>query len=145
LLATFILMGHAALASVAWVPGFIDRLNLSFASWGTIIGFSVIGSIAPLLFASRLIMRFGARPIIRFANYVGMVMLVSLAWKNNPALWMLLNILFNFFMSLMGVAVNSSAVLLQSKSASTLLGACMPAGPWERWQQLSPVLFQPYI
>ncbi len=121
-LATFILMGHSALASVAWVPEFIDRLNVSFVTWGTIIGFSVIGSIAPLLFASRLIMRFGARPIIRFANYGGMFMLASLAWTNNPALWMVLNIFFNFFMSLMGVAVNSSAVLLQKQISINIIG-----------------------
>jgi hypothetical protein len=40
-------MGHGALASVAWVPEYIDRLGVSFATWGTIIGFSVIGSITP--------------------------------------------------------------------------------------------------
>ncbi len=121
-LAIFILLGHAALASVAWVPEFIDRLDVSFVTWGTIIGFSVIGSITPLLFASRLIMRFGARPIIRFANYGGMVMLISLAWTNNPALWMFLNIFFNFFMSLLGVSVNSAAVLLQKHITKNIIG-----------------------
>ena len=102
----FILMGHSALASVAWVPEFIDRLGVSFVTWGTIIGFSVIGSITPLLFASRLIMRFGARPVIRFANYGGMFFLVSLGWSNDPAIWMIFNIFFNFFISLLGVSVN---------------------------------------
>lgn len=121
-LAIFILMGHAALASVAWVPEFIDRLDVSFVTWGTIIGFSVVGSITPLLFASRLIMRFGARPIIRFANYGGMIMLISLAWTNNPALWMFLNIFFNFFMSLLGVSVNSAAVLLQKQITKNIIG-----------------------
>lgn len=121
-LATFILMGHSALASVAWVPEFIDRLGVSFVTWGTIIGFGVIGSITPLLFASRLIMRFGARPIIRFANYGGMIMLLSLASTNNPALWFFLNIFFNFFMSLMGVSVNSGAVLLQKQISINIIG-----------------------
>src|SRR6056300_1510242 len=85
-------MSHGALASVAWVPEYIDRLGVSFATWGTIIGFSVIGSITPLLFASRLLMRFGSRPLIRFANYAGMVFLVALAWTNDPALWMQISI-----------------------------------------------------
>ena len=38
-LATFIAMGHAALSSVAWVPEYIARLDVSFATWGTIVGF----------------------------------------------------------------------------------------------------------
>ncbi len=80
MLAVFVFMGHAALASVAWVPEYIDRLDVTFAQWGTIIGLGVIGSITPLLFASRIIMRFGSRTVIRFANYGGMTMLVSLAW-----------------------------------------------------------------
>lgn len=121
-LLVFILMGHSALASVAWVPEFIDRLGVSFVTWGTIIGFSVIGSITPLLFASRLIMRFGARPIIRFANYGGMFFLVTLGWSNDPALWMIFNIFFNFFMSLLGVSVNSAAVLLQKQVTKNIMG-----------------------
>ncbi len=118
----FVLMGHSALASVAWVPEFIDRLGVSFVTWGTIIGFSVIGSITPLLFASRLIMRFGARPIIRFANYGGMFFLISLGWFNDPAIWMIFNIFFNFFMSLLGVSVNSAAVLLQKQISKNIIG-----------------------
>ena len=121
-LLVFMLMGHSALASVAWVPEFIDRLGVSFVTWGTIIGFSVIGSITPLLFASRLIMRFGARPIIRFANYGGMFFLVTLGWSNHPALWMIFNIFFNFFMSLLGVSVNSAAVLLQKQVTKNIMG-----------------------
>ena len=122
LLSTFVLMGHGALASVAWVPEYIDRLGVSFAAWGTIIGFSVIGSITPLLFASRLIMRFGSRPVIRFANYSGMTFLVLLGLTSDPALWMLINVFFNFSMSLLGVSVNSHAVLLQKQISINIIG-----------------------
>ena len=41
-LGIFVLMGHGALASVAWVPEYIDRLGVSFATWGTIIGFTAL-------------------------------------------------------------------------------------------------------
>ena len=122
LLATFVLMGHGALASVAWVPEYIDRLGVSFAAWGTIIGFGIFGSITPLLFASRLIMRFGARPVIRFANYGGMTMLISLGLTTEPAIWLFLNIGFNFFMSLLGVSVNSHAVMLQKHISKNIVG-----------------------
>jgi hypothetical protein len=122
MLLTFIFMGHAALSSVAWVPEYIARLDVSFATWGTIIGLGVIGSITPLFFASRLMMRFGSRPLIRVANYGGMVALVSLGLTSDPALWFFFNMAFNFFMSLLGVSVNSHGVLLQKKISKTIIG-----------------------
>lgn len=122
MLLTFIFMGHAALSSVAWVPEYIDRLDVSFATWGTIIGLGVIGSITPLFFASRLMMRFGSRPLIRVANYGGMVALVSLGLTTDPALWFFFNMAFNFCMSLLGVSVNSHGVLLQKKISKNIIG-----------------------
>jgi hypothetical protein len=122
MLLTFIFMGHAALSSVAWVPEYIARLDVSFATWGTIIGFGVVGSITPLLFASRLMMRFGSRPLIRVANYGGMVALVSLGLTSDPALWFFFNMAFNFCMSLLGVSVNSHGVLLQKKISKNIIG-----------------------
>lgn len=121
-LLTFIVMGHAALASVAWVPEYIDRLGVSFATWGTIIGFGIVGSITPLFFASRLMMRFGSRTIIRFSNYAGMIMLVSLGLSTDPLVWLFLNMGFNFCMSLLGVSVNSHAVLLQKHISKNIIG-----------------------
>lgn len=114
LLATFLLVGHATLSSVAWVPEYIDRLGVNFATWGTILGFSTIGAIAPLMFASRIILRFGSRPVIRVGLYSGMVFLVLLAWTNDPVLWTLVNTMFTFSMSLAGNAVNTHAVAIQS-------------------------------
>ena len=122
MLATFIFLGHAALSSVAWVPEYIDRLGVSFAEWGTIIGFGIIGSITPLFFASRLIMRFSSRTVIRFGAYGGMVMLVSLGLSSDPGIWFFINMGFNFFMSLVGVAVNSHAVLIQKQIAVNVMG-----------------------
>lgn len=122
MLLTFIFMGHAALSSVAWVPEYIERLDVSFATWGTIIGFGVVGSITPLFFASRLMMRFGSRPIIRFAMYGGLVALVSLGLTSDAAIWFFINMAFNFFMSLLGVSVNSHAVLLQKKISKNIIG-----------------------
>ena len=122
MLLTFIFMGHAALSSVAWVPEYISRLEVSFATWGTIIGFGIIGSISPLFFASRLMMRFGSRPVIRVANYGGLIFLVSLGLTSDPVIWFLLNMAFNFCMSLLGVSVNSHGVLLQKKISRNIIG-----------------------
>lgn len=113
LLIVFLLTGHVAMSGVAWVPEYIERLNVSFATWGTILGVSVIGSVAPLLFASRIIMRWGSRPIIHAGIYLAMAFLVSLAWTTNPVVWTLLNTGFTFSMSLVGAGVNTHAVALQ--------------------------------
>jgi hypothetical protein len=122
MLITFTFTGHIALSSVAWVPEFIDRLGVSFAAWGTIIGFGVIGSITPLFFVSRLIMRFGPRNLIRFGNYFGAVFLVLLTVTSNPAIWFFINMGFNFFMSILGVSVNSHSVLLQKQIKKNVIG-----------------------
>lgn len=121
MLITFTFTGHIALSSVAWVPEFIDRLGVSFATWGTIIGFGVIGSITPLFFVSRLIMRFGPRTLIRFGNYFGALFLVLLGLTSDPLLWFFINIGFNFFMSILGVSVNSHSVLLQKQISKNVI------------------------
>lgn len=122
MLLTFIFVGHTALSSVAWVPEYIDRLDVSFAEWGTLVGFGIIGSIAPLFFAARLIMRFSSRTVIRFATYGGLVMLICLGLSSVPAIWFFINMGFNFFMSLIGVAVNSHAVLIQKQIKINVMG-----------------------
>ncbi|MEY4410328.1 MAG: hypothetical protein RLZ99_801 [Actinomycetota bacterium] len=122
MLITFTFTGHIALSSVAWVPEFIDRLGVSFATWGTIIGFGVVGSITPLFFVSRLIMRFGPRTLIRLGNYFGAVFLVLLSVTTNPAIWFFINMGFNFFMSILGVSVNAHSVLLQKQISKNVIG-----------------------
>lgn len=122
LLTIYLTLGHASLSIVAWVPEFIDRLNVSFATWGTIVGFGIIGTILPLMFASKLVMRFGSRAVIRFANYAAMFMLVALTWSNNPLIWFFINAGFAFALSLLGNAVNSHSVMLQKQVKKNVLG-----------------------
>ncbi|MEY2900478.1 MAG: hypothetical protein RL247_644, partial [Actinomycetota bacterium] len=114
LIAAFLLVGHGTLSSVAWVPEYIDRLGVDFATWGTILGFSTIGAITPLLFASRLNLRFGSRLVLRVSLYVGMVFLILLGHSDHPVIWTLINTGFTFAMSFAGNAVNTHSVAIQS-------------------------------
>jgi MFS family permease len=112
---SFILLGHLVLCSVAWVPEYIDRLGVSFAQWGTILGLAPLGAISSIIIAPRLLLRFGMRPIMLVGIVVASVMLALLGFINDPVLWAVVNLGFNFFASLTGVAVNSHAVTVQKR------------------------------
>jgi hypothetical protein len=118
----FSTMGHMALSTVAWVPTFINRLDVDFATWGLIIGFSIIGSILPLTFASRLIMRFGTRTLIRVGSLMGVAALFSLLLTINPLIWYFCNTFFAFSMSLLGISVNTHAVMVQRLIGRNVIG-----------------------
>jgi MFS family permease len=121
LLMVFILVGHTALCSVAWVPEYIDRLGVSFALWGTILGVGAIGSMASLLVASRIILRFGSRLVLRFGLYLGLIFLVSLGLTTNPVVWAGLNAGFTLCMSFVGISANTHAVALQKMVPRTIV------------------------
>jgi hypothetical protein len=118
----FATLGHLALSTVAWVPTFINRLEVDFATWGLIIGFSIVGSILPLTFASRLIMRFGTRVLIRVGSIMGVLALLSLLLTISPIIWYLCNTFFAFSMSLLGISVNTHAVMLQRLIGRNVIG-----------------------
>ena len=118
----FATLGHLALSTVAWVPTFINRLEVDFATWGLIIGFSIVGSILPLTFASRLIMQFGTRVLIRVGSIMGVVALLSLLLTISPLIWYFCNTFFAFSMSLLGISVNTHAVMLQRLIGRNVIG-----------------------
>jgi len=112
---SFMLLGHLVLCSVAWVPEYIDRLGVSFTQWGTILGIAPLGAISSILLAPRIILRFGVRAVMVVAVFFASVALVLLGFFSDPIAWAIVNLAFNFFASLMGVAVNSHAVTVQNQ------------------------------
>ena len=65
LMVTFFTQGFATLSWMPRIPEFIENLEVSKELWGAIIGFSGAGSLVPLIFTSRLVIRFGTTPIIK--------------------------------------------------------------------------------
>jgi hypothetical protein len=59
--------------------------------------------------------------LIRFGNYFGALFLVLLGLTSDPLLWFIINMGFNFFMSILGVSVNSHSVLLQKKISKNVI------------------------
>jgi MFS family permease len=119
----FIILGHLALCSVAWVPEYIDRLGVSFAVWGTILGVAPIGAMAAVLIATRVLLRFGIRRVMWAGVGLASVNLVLLGFVTDYLLWAVVNLAFNFFSSLAGVAINSHSVTVQKRIHRPVMGS----------------------
>ena len=112
---SFILLGHLVLCSVAWVPEYIDRLGVTFTQWGAILGVAPLGAISSILLAPRIILRFGVRSVMVVGITLASITLALLGFITDPVIWAIVNLAFNFFASLTGVAVNSHAVTVQKQ------------------------------
>lgn len=112
---SFILLGHLVLSSVAWVPEYIDQLGVTFTQWGTILGVAPLGAISSILLAPRLVLRFGVRSVMLTGITLASITLTFLGFITDPVVWAVVNLAFNFFASLTGVAVNSHAVSVQKQ------------------------------
>ena len=110
---SFILLGHLVLCSVAWVPEYIDRLGVTFTQWGTILGIAPLGAISSIVLAPRILLRFGVRTTMMVSITLASITLALLGLITDPVAWAGVNLVFNFFSSLTGVAVNSHAVSVQ--------------------------------
>ena len=111
----FILLGHLVLCSVAWVPEYIDRLGVTFTQWGLILGIAPLGAISSIVLAPRIILRFGVRSVMMVGVALGSITLALLGFITDPVVWAIVNLAFNFFVSLTGVAVNSHTVTVQKQ------------------------------
>lgn len=118
---SFLLLGHLVMCSIAWVPEYLDRLNITFASWGLILGLAPIGPITAVLAAPFVIDRFGVAPMMRISAMLAVFAIIPLGFITSAPLWGVLNLLFHFLASLAGVAVNTHGVLLQKKSEGSIL------------------------
>jgi hypothetical protein len=119
--ASFLLLGHLVLCSIAWVPEYLERLGISFTTWGLILGLAPVGAIAAVLVAPSLINRIGVAPMMRGSAILAVLALIPLGFVTSPAIWGFTNMLFHFLASLTGVAVNTHGVLLQKKSEGSIL------------------------
>lgn len=122
LIIAFFLNGFMAISWIPRIPELIDQIDVSFATWGLIIGLSGLGSLIPLLITNRLIGRFGTKPVARVANVMIVLCLIALSWAPNAAVFFLINALMSFSGSFFGIAVNAQSVMLQKQVKSTVIG-----------------------
>lgn len=103
------------------MPEYIDRLGITFAVWGVVLGLAPIGAIAAIVVTPVLISRFGVTPVTRVAAALTGIFLVPLGLIDNVVYWAVLHMVFHFMASLTGVCVNTHAVLVQKKVDKPIL------------------------
>lgn len=123
LMVTFFTQGFATLSWMPRIPEFIENLNVSKELWGTIIGFGGVGSLIPLVFTSRLVLRFGTTPVIRFSSFAFVGILLAMPYPTQWWLFLVLNFLLSFAISVFNIALNSQAVMFQKRVDKVLLGS----------------------
>jgi MFS family permease len=123
LMVIFFSQGFATLSWMPRIPEFIENLNVSKELWGTIIGFGGAGALIPLLFTSRLIIRFGTTPIIKYSSVALSAILLALPYPTQWWLFMILNFFLSFSISVFNIALNSQAVMFQKRVDKVLLGS----------------------
>lgn len=122
LMAVFFTQGILGTAMIPRVPDLIDRLDVSFAAWGSILGLAGLGSLFGLSVSNRVITRFGSRRVIQATSIVLSLMLISYAWTENPIVFFLLFFLNNFAGGFFNIAVNAQTVVLQKIMNKPIIG-----------------------
>ncbi|MFZ4117358.1 MAG: MFS transporter [Rhodoluna sp.] len=123
LMVIFFTQGFATLSWMPRIPEFIDNLQVSKELWGAIIGFGGVGSLIPLLFTSRLVIRYGTTPIIKFSSFAMVAMLLALPYPTQWWLFLVFNFMLSFAISVFNIALNSQAVMFQKRVNKVLLGS----------------------
>jgi predicted MFS family arabinose efflux permease len=123
LMLSFFTQGVAALSWMPRIPEFIDNLQVSKELWGAIIGFGGAGAIIPLIFTSRLVLRYGTTPLIKFSSYAVVAILLLMPYPTQWWLFLALHFMLSFAINVFNIALNSQAVMFQKRVDKVLLGS----------------------
>ena len=122
LVAAFFIQGFLAITYLPRIPEIIEQIDVSFATWGLIIGLAGLGSLIPLLITNRLVGRFGTRPIVRISSLMIVATTASLGFATNGWMYFAFHAAMMFSMSFFNIAVNAQSVMLQKKVKKVILG-----------------------
>ena len=124
LVATFFVQSMVVTAIIVRIPEIIENLGLSnnLALWGSITGFSGIGSILSLLFASKIIERLGTSRVVLFGTLASTVIAGLLPIINNYVVYFFLILSSAFIFSLFNNAANEQALMVQHRLKRVIIG-----------------------
>ena len=118
----FFIQGFAATATVPRIPELIEQIGVNLVVWGTVIGFSGLGALLPLMFTNRLVARFGTRPIIRISAVFIALCVIAVPWSTNVYVFFAIQIVQTMAFSAYNIGINSASVMLQKKMKRTIIG-----------------------
>ena len=122
LLLIFFTQGFAAMSTLPRIPEILKQVNVYLDQWGLIIGLSGLGSLLPLMFTNRLIIRHGTSIVIRLSALGITLSLCSLPWITNGGVIFLVYFAQALMFSTFNIALNAQAVAFQKKLGRVILG-----------------------
>jgi predicted MFS family arabinose efflux permease len=122
LMLSFFVQGFLSLSYIPRIPELINQIDVSFAQWGLILGLAGMGGMIPLLFANRVILRWGTRPVMRVSFAVTAACLATYGLVSNGILFFIACLSLGFFNAFYNLALNSQAVMYQDKIGRVVLG-----------------------
>lgn len=122
LVVMFFVQGVAATVTVPRIPELIEQLQVNLVLWGSVIGVAGFGSLLPLMVTTRLIARFGTRPVIRVAAAFIATFVILIPWSTSIWIFFALQLGQNMAFSAFNIGVNSASVMLQKKVKRTIVG-----------------------
>ncbi len=125
LIGTFFTQAMVSMAIIVRIPEIIANLGLekNLAIWGTITGLSGIGAMVALLFAHRLVKRFGTTTVLGFGTLGATVIQGMLPLLHNYWVYFVVTFIQAFFFSLYNIAANGQALMIQKRLKRVVLGA----------------------
>jgi MFS family permease len=125
LIGTFFTQAMVSMAIVVRIPEIIDNLALTknLAIWGTITGLSGAGSILALVFAHRLVLRFGTTRVVRYGTLAATAIQGVLPLIGNYWLYFAITFVQAIFFSLYNNAANGQALMVQKRLKRVVLGS----------------------
>ena len=122
---TFFTQALVTTAIIVRIPEIINNLGLSnnLAIWGTITGLTGTGSMIALLFAHRLVLRFGTTAVTRFGTLAATVIQGSLPLITNYWVYFVITLIQAFFFSLYNNGANGQSLMVQHRMKKVILGS----------------------
>jgi MFS family permease len=122
IIGAFFIQGLLAVAWLPRIPEVIDHLNVPFSAWGAIVGIAGLGGLVPLLFANRLINRWGTRPLLQVSYLVAAASIASFGFIREPIIFFIALFIQNFGYGVFNIALNSHSVVFQNRIGKVILG-----------------------
>jgi MFS family permease len=125
LVGTFFTQALVTFAIIIRIPEIIENIGLSenLAIWGTITGFTGVGSMLALLFTHRLVVRFGTTRVTQIGTLAATAIQGFVPLIGNYWLYFFATFMQAVFLSLYNIGANGQSLLVQKQLKKVVLGA----------------------